>query len=140
MQDTSYHLRVNTGRDISYSDYCSLLVSTATTYVAKHKPRTFPYHRNNNSRNAYFHDINSDSYQYDTPEEDGEDFNISTYVTEIQAYSKKFIKFKRDSNRTNLSSSLLSPDIYKSIDNKSLSSWKKMDPDVRTRIVKSINT
>ena len=53
VQDTADPLKVVTGREPTYEDYCSLLVSAAITYDDNHKPKTFNPRRDNDSRKVY---------------------------------------------------------------------------------------
>ena len=62
---------------------------------------------------------------------------MNTNIDEIQAYATKFSKPKRPTTPRNSSpSSLLPLNIYQEMDSKSRSSWKQINPDIRSKIVK----
>ena len=91
MQDTDDQLKVNTGITQTFEQYCSLLISAATSYDNIHKPKGFSSSKpNNNNRRVYQHDINNhvesswgDQNFTDTV------FDANTNIQEIQAYSTK---------------------------------------------------
>ena len=57
VQDTADQLRTNTGRIQTYTEYCSLLISAATTYDKMFKPQTFSNRNNVDNRRMYQHEI-----------------------------------------------------------------------------------
>ena len=111
VQDTADQLRTNTGKVQTYTEYCSLLISAATTYDKKYKPRTFTSNRGNvDTRRMYQHDVQPELEYCNVHEifDDAEDFNVNTPIGEIQAYSTSF----RNSYNNNNNAPLLLPSSF----------------------------
>ena len=114
VQNTADQLKVFTGKGQTYEEYCTLLISAATSYDDNHKPKSFPSRRN---RSVYQHDSTyNDNLSWG--EYSGyEQFNVHTDVQEIQAYATNFQR-SRDSRNT---STFLHQSIYKDMDDQSRS-------------------
>ena len=59
VQNTADQLKIFTGKGQTYEEYCSLLISAATSYDDHHKPKSFLSRRNTNNRRVYQHDLDS---------------------------------------------------------------------------------
>ena len=57
VQNTADQLKVFTGKGQTYEEYCTLLISAATSYDDNHKPKPFLSRRNTNNRKIYQHDM-----------------------------------------------------------------------------------
>ena len=120
VQDTADQLRTNTGRIQTYTEYCSLLISAATTYDKMFKPRTFSNRNNVDNRRMYQHEIQPELNFVDNHEsfEEIEDFNVNTPISEIQAYATNFRSSYNNNNNTSL---LLPSSIYQDMGSQSRS-------------------
>ena len=63
-------------------------------------------------------------------------FNINTHIHDIQAYASKVQKSKPPFD----TSGHLPPNIYEDMDDQSRSSWRKISPQIRTKIVQSMKS
>ena len=134
VQDTSDQLKVNTGVIQTFEQYCSQLIASATSYDNLNKPKSFSSNRpNNNNRRVYQHDINDQAdYLLEDSDFNDQTFDFNTDIHEIHAYSTKMNSFQRNKNQP----SLLLLSIYEDMNDQSRSAWRKIDPDIRSRIIK----
>ena len=132
VQNTADQLKLFTGKGQTYEEYCTLLISAATSYDDNHKPKSFMSRRNNN-RKVYQHDFTYNDDMSWGEQTEYEQFDVNTDVQRIQAYATNFQK-SRDNRNT---STFLPQSIYKDMDDQSRSAWTQIDPSIRSKIVKS---
>ena len=132
-QNTADQLKIFTGKGQTYEEYCSLLISAATSYDDHYKPKSFISRRNNNNRIVYQHELESnDDFSWED-QGDFDQFDVHTDVHEIEAYATNF---QRSKNSSTNASTLLPQSIYKEMDDQSRSTWSNMSPNIRSKIVK----
>ena len=136
VKNTADQLKVFTGHGQTYDEYCTLLIYEATSYDDHHKPKSFLSRRNTNNRKVYEHDLSYNDIDSWGDHGEFEEFNVHTDVQEIQAYATNFQRSRENRNP----STFLPQSIYKDMDDQSRSAWTQINPNIRSKIVRSITT
>ena len=98
VQNTADQLKLFTGKGQTYEEYCTLLISAATSYDDNHKPKSFSS-RQNNTRKIYQHDFTYNEDRSWGEQSEYEQFDVNTDVQTIKAYKTNFQK-SRDNRNT----------------------------------------
>ena len=136
VQNTADQLKIFTGKGQTYEEYCSLLISAATSYDDHHKPKSFLSRHNTNNRRVYQHELDSNDGSSWEDQGDFDQFDVHTDVHEIEAYATNF---QGSRNNSNNASTFLPQSIYKEMDDQSRSAWSQMSPNIKSKIVKSLS-
>ena len=125
--------KTHTGNELTYDQYCDLLLSAATAYDEGFKSK----HSTTPRRSIYQHNIdtNVESHQDYAEVEGYESFNIDTPIDTIQSFSTNF----KNKNKFINQGSRIPVEKWKRLDTRSKRIWNQLDQESRRIILSNDN-
>ena len=123
--------KTHTGNELSYDQYCDLLISAANAYddLLKFRASKGP------TRSIYKNDIMDDVDQYQDCDDYQTDeiFNIDTPIDVVQLFTTEYKNFRKPTDPT----TRLSPESWGELDQRNRKIWNQMDPAAKRTILDS---
>ena len=125
--------KTHTGNELSYDQYCDLLISAANAYddLLKSKDSKGP------TRSIYKNDIVDDVDQYQDCDEyqNTETFNIDTPIDVVQLFTMEHKNFRKPPDPA----TRLSPESWGQLDQRTRKMWNQLNPEAKRTILGSSN-